>query len=496
MFDATAVEWDEVFGSLDLPQGLFIEGRLTASQEGKTLTPISPRDGRELPSVASATESDTDVAVASARQAFNSGVWSRISPRERGLILRRVADALFDNAPRLAAAISMEMGKPVREALQVEIRALVNVFRWYSEAADKLVDEAPVTPQDVLALVTREPAGVIAAIVPWNFPLTMMAWKVAPALMLGNSIVVKPAEYTPYSALMVAHVAHEAGLPAGVFNVIPGEGPIAGARLANHPDVDVIAFTGSGAVGRRLLGYSAESNGKRVWLELGGKTPSIVLPDADFETAVRATAAGCFYNQGQMCTASSRLIVHRSQVGLANEIAADEAARHRTADPFLDSTGFGALASARQRERVSGFVERALEEGATLVAGGDSDHPVAGGIYYQASVLTDVSPHHEIARNEVFGPVLSVLSYDTVDEALEIANGTPYGLAASLWTKDLSQAHRMSRAIQAGVVWVNCFEEGDMTIPFGGVKESGYGRDKSLHALDKFSNLKSTWIQL
>jgi gamma-glutamyl-gamma-aminobutyraldehyde dehydrogenase len=403
---------------------------------------------------------------------------------------------LFDNATTLAATISVEMGKPVREALQTEIRALVNCFRWYSEAADKMVDEAPVTPDDVVSLVTREPVGVVAAIVPWNFPLTMMAWKVAPALMMGNSVVLKPAEYTPYSALMVAALALEAGIPPGVLNVLPGEGAIAGEALARHMDVDVIAFTGSGSVGRGLLRHSGESNGKRVWLELGGKTPSIVLPDADLEKAVRAIAGGCFYNQGQMCTASSRLIVHRSQVEHAAEIAADEARATRPADPFAPGTGFGALASQSHLARVSGFVERAIADGATLMAGGNAEAPVDGGSYFQASVLAHVDSRQEIAREEVFGPVLSILSYDTEEEALAIANSTPYGLAASVWTNDLSSAHRASRNIEAGVIWINCFEEGDMTFPFGGIKASGYGRDKSLHAVEKFSNLKSTWIQL
>lgn len=496
MFDASTVDWAPVFSQIALPTRPFIAGDYLDTRDDQTLQPKSPRDGRALPPVYTAGEETVDLAVAKARAAFRAGTWSRLSPRDRGQTLIRLAQLIHDNAPKLAATISTEMGKPVREALQTEMRAVVNVFRWYGEAADKIIDELPVTPGDVRSLVTREPAGVVAAIVPWNFPLTMLAWKVAPALMLGNSVIVKPAEYTPYSALMLAELARQAGVPDGALSVLPGHGHITGAALARHHDVDILAFTGSGPVGRKLLTYSGESNGKRVWLELGGKTPSVVLPDADLEKAVRATAAGCFYNQGQMCTASSRLIVHRSQLDQAREIAADEASKHDAADPWDASTDFGALASHTHLERVAGFVERAVADGAQLVAGGSPDSPVSGGSYYRASVLSGIRPDQEIAQQEVFGPVLSVLTYDTVEEAVAIANNSPYGLAASVWTTNLSLAHTVSRDIDAGVVWVNCFEEGDMTMPFGGVKQSGYGRDKSLHALDKFSNLKSTWIQL
>jgi len=496
MFNAQDVQWERIFRDLSLPTKPFIGGAYRPSEDGGVLSPRAPRDGSALPELEAAGVADTDAAVVAAREAFADGRWAKRSPRQRGETLRAVADGLFANAEVLAATISLEMGKPVREALETEVRALINVFRWYSEATDKLLDEAPVVPHDVVSLVTREPAGVAGAIVPWNFPLTMLAWKLAPALAMGNSVVAKPAEYTPYSALLVARIAYEAGLPEGVFNVIPGLGTVAGEALALHPDVDVLAFTGSGPVGRKLLSYSAQSNGKRVYLELGGKTPSVVLPDADFEKAVRTTAAGCFYNQGQMCTASSRLIVHQSQVELANEIAADEAARHLPGDPFSPETGFGAIASAQHLDKVAGFVERAVADGAYLLSGGRAEGPFEEGSYYQPSVLTQVRPDQEIALQEVFGPVLSVLSYETPEEAVAIANSTDYGLAASLWTTDLSHAHSLSREIQAGVVWVNCFEEGDMTMPFGGVKQSGYGRDKSLHALDKFSQLKSTWIQL
>lgn len=497
MFSASSVNWEAQLGKLQLRTGLLISGKFSESVTGETRTVISPRDGKLLPELPFAQLQDVDVAVESARAAFESGIWSGLSPRARGLVLQRFAELVFDNAEELAATISLEMGKPVREALQVEMRAVVNTIRWYGEAADKLVDESPVTPNDVLALVTREPVGVVAAIVPWNFPLTMAAWKIAPALMAGNSVILKPSENSPYSALRLGELALEAGIPAGVLNVIPGEGHVAGAALGSHLDVDVIAFTGSNAVGMQFLEYSAQSNGKRVWLELGGKTASLVLEDADLEAAVVATASGCFYNQGQMCTAASRLLVPNSKILEAREIAARVARESQPADPFDLDASQGAIVSSRQLERVAGFVNRAISDGADLIAGSPNPAtPVTGGSYFSPAVLANVRPDSELAQTEVFGPVLAIIGYDDLEDGIRIANSTPFGLAASIWTNDLSLAHKTARRIQAGVVWVNCFEEGDMTLPFGGVKRSGYGRDKSLHAIEKFTNLKSTWIQL
>lgn len=497
MFTVQGTEWPRLIGGLELRRRILIDGQWRDASDGGVVSVVSPVDGRELPPVSYATAVDVDLAVRSARSSFESGVWSGLAPRERGQALIGFADLVRQHADELAATITVEMGKPIRMALEVEMRAVVNCLRWYGEAIDKLLGEVPATPADAFAVVTREPAGVVGAIVPWNFPLTMTAWKVGPALAAGNSVVLKPAEHSTYSALRFAELAHEAGIPAGVFNVVPGQGDIAGRALGEHPDVDVITFTGSPAVGREFQRYAAESNGKRVWLELGGKTASLIMPDADLEAAVRATAAGCFYNQGQMCTASSRLLVHRSRVDEVTKIAAAVAAEQRPSDPFDTSSVSGAIVSDRQRDRISGYVERAIGDGAQLAAGSpESTEAVAGGTYFAPVVLTNVRPDQEIAREEVFGPVLSIIAFDTIDEAIAIANGTDYGLAASLWTRDLSLAHRTARALKSGVVWVNCFEEGDMTMPFGGVKGSGFGRDKSLHAIDKFTDLKSTWIQL
>lgn len=495
MFTATGEDWADRAATLRLHTRMFIDGDWVEGS-GEPLTPVSPRDGRTLPAISAASVADVDLAVRSARRAFDSGAWSRIAPRERGQLLIAFAQKIHDAAEELALTISLEMGKPIREALQTELRAVVTCFRWYGEAADKLLDELPVTAPNSLALVTREPAGVVAAVVPWNFPLTMTAWKLAPALAVGNSVVLKPAEHTTFSALRLAELALEAGIPAGVLNVTPGSGHVAGRALGEHLDVDVVTFTGSPEVGRKFLGYSAASNGKRVWPELGGKTASLVLPDADLERAVRATADGCFYNQGQMCTASSRLLVPRAQRDRALEIAADVARTSLPADPFQVGTSMGAMVSDAQLSRVAGFVERAEAEGGELAAG-SAEHfrAVSGGSYF-APVVLGVTPEHEVAQREVFGPILSVIAYDDVEDALAIANGTEFGLAAALWSTDLNAVHSLSRRLRAGVVWVNCFEEGDMTMPFGGVKGSGFGRDKSLHAMDKFTDLKTTWIEL
>ncbi|MGM1017352.1 MAG: aldehyde dehydrogenase family protein [Actinomycetota bacterium] len=495
MFTATGEDWADRAATLRLHTRMFIDGDWVEGS-GEPLTPVSPRDGRTLPAISAAAVADVDLAVRSARRAFDSGVWSRIAPRERGQLLIAFAQKIHDAAEELALTISLEMGKPIREALQTELRAVVNCFRWYGEAADKILDELPVTAPHSLALVTREPAGVVAAVVPWNFPLTMTAWKLAPALAVGNSVVLKPAEHTTFSALRLAELALEAGIPPGVLNVTPGSGHVAGRALGEHLDVDVVTFTGSPEVGRKFLGYSAASNGKRVWPELGGKTASLVLPDADLERAVRATADGCFYNQGQMCTASSRLLVPRAQRDRALEIAADVARTSLPADPFRVGTSMGAMVSEAQLSRVAGFVERAEAEGGELAAGSAERFRAVDGGSYFAPVVVGVTPEHEVAQREVFGPVLSVIAYDDVEDALTIANGTEFGLAAALWSTDLNAVHSLSRRLRAGVVWVNCFEEGDMTMPFGGVKGSGFGRDKSLHAMDKFTDLKTTWIEL
>ncbi|MEU3570973.1 aldehyde dehydrogenase [Kitasatospora sp. NPDC036755] len=465
--------------------------------DGRTFPVVSPRDGRVLARVADAGAAEVDAAVAAARRAFDHGPWPRLSPAERGRVLLRIADLLEQRRAELALTVSLEMGKPITDAHDVELRAVITTFRWYGGLADKLTDESPHTAPDALALVTREPAGVVGAVVPWNFPLTLAGWKIAPALAAGCTVVLKPSEHSPLSALLLGRIGLEAGLPPGVLNVVAGDGPVAGRALGLHPDVDVLAFTGSTAVGRHFLHYSADSNLKRVWLELGGKSPNIVLPDApDLDRAAATAAWGIFFNQGEMCTAPSRLLVHRTVAERVTEAVVARARALRVGDPLDPATEMGALVGEDHLDRVLGHVRTALDDGARLRTGGARTLAGTGGTYLEPTVFDQVAPDSRLAREEVFGPVLSVLAFDDLDEAVALANATDYGLAAGLWTSDLSTAHTVSRALKAGTVWVNCYEEGDLTVPFGGRKQSGNGRDKSAHALEKYTELKTTWIQL
>jgi len=490
--------WAAAAARLPWHAGALVDGERRPSASTEAFTVVSPRDGAALVEVGVGSAADVDAAVASARAAFEDGRWSRLPAIERGRALVRFGDEVAANASELALRVSLEMGKPVQDALAVELRAIAQTLRWYGQLADKLSDEAPVATPDAVALVTREPAGVVGAVVPWNFPLTMTGWKLGPALVAGNSVVLKPAEQTSVSALVLGELALAAGIPAGVLNVVPGLGGVVGEALGRHPDVDVIAFTGSVGVGRRFLGYAAESNGKRVWPELGGKSASVVLPDADLEAAGRTTAWGSFYNQGQMCSASSRMIALREAHDAAVEAAVAQAAAMTPADPLSGDAALGAVVGEAQLARILGFVERAIAEGATLVAGTGERHDIGTGrgSYVAPMVLTGVRPEMEIAQQEVFGPVLSVIAVDSADAAVEVANGTRFGLGAGVWTRDLASAHRLSRRLRAGTVWVNCWEEGDMSMPFGGVGDSGFGRDKGAHAIDKYVDVKSTWIEL
>ncbi|MER5193987.1 aldehyde dehydrogenase [Streptomyces sp. NPDC002755] len=496
MPDLTHDEWLRRAKTLE-PSGAHHIGGAAESGGGSSFAAVSPRDGQVLARVADGGAAEVDAAVAAARRAFDTGPWPRLAPVERGRTLLRIADLLEERRTELALTVTLEMGKPVSDAYGIELRALINTFRWYGQLADKLTDEAPHSAPDALALVTREPAGVVGAVVPWNFPLTLAGWKVAPALAAGCTVVLKPSENSPLSALLLGRIATEAGLPAGVLNVVNGQGPVAGRALGLHPDVDVLAFTGSTAVGRHFLHYAADSNLKRVWLELGGKSPNIILPDAPDLAKAAATAAwGIFFNQGEMCTAPSRLLVHSSIAERVTEAVVARARELRVGDPLDPATEMGALVGEAHLDRVRDHVGTGLAEGARLRAGGERILADTGGTYLEPTVFDRVEPGMRLAREEIFGPVLSVLAFDDVDEAVRLANATEYGLAAGLWTSDLSTAHQVSRALRAGTVWVNCYEEGDLTVPFGGMKQSGNGRDKSAHALEKYTELKTTWIQL
>lgn len=477
------------------PRGLFIGGRWV---DGAARMPVtSPIDGRPLTDIADATAAEVDAAVASARAAFVRGAWSRAAPAERKKVLHRIADRIEGEALGLAVLGVRDNGTEISMALKAEPGSAAATFRYYAEAIDKIPGEIAPTAPNVLGLVHRQPVGVVAAIVPWNFPLMIGAWKVAPALAAGNSVVLKPSEVASLSLLRLAQIAAECGLPEGVLNVVTGQGATAGQALGLHGDVDVLVFTGSGGVGRRLLEYSARSNLKRVYLELGGKSPNIVFADApDLAKAAQVSAQGMFRNSGQVCVAGSRLLVERSVHAEFVALLAQAAQAMRVGNPLDPDTQAGALSSEGHLARVQGFVERALAEGAELVSGGARILADTGGSYFAPTLFDHVTPQMELAQAEVFGPVLAVTPFDTEAEAVAMANGTDYGLASAVWTANLSRAHRMVAALDAGVVHVNTYGGADMTVPLGGHKQSGNGHDKSLHALDKYQNLKTAWIQL
>ena len=477
-------------------QKLFINGHWQESLSGETLDVVSPIDGSHLTTIADAGASDVDAAVRAARAVFEKGSWSKAAPAFRKKVLTRIAEIIEAQALELAVLGVRDNGTEISMALKAEPGSAAGTFRYYAEALDKVYGEIAPTAHNILGLVHREPIGVVAAIVPWNFPLMIGAWKIAPALAAGNSVVLKPAEGASLSLLRLAEICAEAGLPEGVLNVVTGLGATTGEAIGLHGDIDVLAFTGSGGVGRRLLEYSARSNLKRVYLELGGKSPNVVFADApDLDQAARISAYGIFRNSGQVCVAGSRLLVERSIHEAFAEKVAAIAAGMKVGDPLLLSTEAGAISSSAQLSKNLDFVREAEVEGARLRWGGKRILEETGGYYMQPTVF-DIQPEMKLAKEEVFGPVLAIIPFDDDADALRIANATDYGLASAVWTANLSRAHRMVRGIRAGVVHVNTYGGADNTVPLGGVRQSGNGHDKSLHALDKYTDLKTAWIQL
>ena len=497
MTQATRADWEARASQLRIEGRAFIDGQYRDAADGATFDCISPVDGRLLAKVASCDAADAERAVQSARAAFESGAWSQQAPAARKAVLVRFAKLLEEHAEELALLETLDMGKPIGDSLNVDLPGAVDSIRWSGEAIDKVYDEVAATPRDQLGLVTREAVGVVAAIVPWNFPLLMSCWKLGPALATGNSVILKPSERSPLTAIRIAQLALDAGLPKGVLNVLPGYGHTVGKALALHMDVDTAVFTGSTRIAKQLLVYAGESNMKRVWLEAGGKSPNIVFADApDLQAAAEAAAAAIAFNQGEVCTAGSRLLVEKSIKAQFVPMVVEALKGWKAGHPLDPDTNVGALVDSRQLEQVLGYIEAGKAEGAQLMTGGRQVLEETGGTYVEPTLFDGVSNAMKIAREEIFGPVLSVIEFEGAEEAIRIANDTQYGLGAAVWTRDITKAHQTARALRAGSVWVNQYDGGDMTAPFGGFKQSGNGRDKSLHAFDKYTELKATWIKL
>ncbi|WP_261641195.1 aldehyde dehydrogenase [Erwinia mallotivora] len=478
---------------LSFPDKAFINGHFAAALNGKTLTTRNPATGEAIVNIAACDASDVNAAVSAARKAFESGSWSKRAPGERKAVLLKLAALMEQELESLAVLESLDSGKPVSECLAVDVPETIHVLKWHAEAIDKLYDHTAPAGQ-ALALVVREPIGVVGCVLPWNFPLLMLAWKIGPALAAGCSLVVKPAEQTSLTSLRVAELAFAAGVPAGVLNVVTGTGKEVGEPIGLHPDIDMVSFTGSTATGRRFLHYAAESNLKKVVLECGGKNPALVFNDADDLAAVAGHVLnGAFWNMGENCSATSRLLVQEEVKEALLAEMAKQIGDWTLGDPLDPNNRLGTMVSPEHFSKVSGYLDMARQEGLRVLHGGETER----GAYVQPTIIDDVMPESALFREEIFGPVLCVTPFKTEAEAIALANDTPYGLAASVYTGKLSRAIRVSRAVRAGTVTVNCFGEGDATTPFGGYKQSGFGgRDKSVFALDQYTELKTIWIDV
>jgi acyl-CoA reductase-like NAD-dependent aldehyde dehydrogenase len=474
---------------------LFINNEWREAAGGETLEVVNPATEEVIAEVASASKSDVDAAVAAARAALD-GAWGRMSARDRGRLVWRLGEKLLERADEIARLETLHNGKPIFESRQIEVPAAAECFQYYAGWADKIHGETIPVKGNFLTYTLREPVGVVAAIVPWNFPLLLTAWKVAPALACGNTVIVKPASQTPLTAIALAELAADIGLPPGVLNVVTGPGARVGQMLVEHPGIDKIAFTGDTSTGKGIMRGSSDTL-KRITLELGGKSPNIVFPDADLDAAIRGATTGIFYGKGEVCAAGSRLLVDRS---IRNEFVDKVAARARKmtpGDPLDPKTRLGAVASKKQLETDLRYIDIAKREGAQLVAGGDrADIGTGKGYFLQPTIFDGVTPEMTIAREEIFGPVLATIEFADVDEAIARANASTYGLAAAVWTKDIKKAHYVARRLQAGTVWINTYNVYDTAAPFGGYKQSGFGREMSMHALEHYTQVKSVWVDL
>ena len=480
-----------------LPASHLIDGEARGASDSVVMDVISPLDGGVLTTMPRGTRDDAKAAISAARRAFDDGSWSGLAPAERKKIMLKWADLIEKNAVELAVLGVRNNGTEISMALKAEPMSAAGTIRYFAEAIDKLYGEIAPTAPGTLGLIHREAVGVVGAIVPWNFPLMIGAWKLGPALAAGCTVVLKPAETASLTLLRIAELALEAGVPAGVLNVVTGEGAVVGAAIAESMDVDVLVFTGSGTTGRHLLEASARSNFKRVYLELGGKSPNVVFADApNLDEAAKVSAHGIFRNSGQVCVAGSRLLIERSIHDAFVEKLKAHAEAMKVGDPLDPTTSAGAINSQRQLEQNLHFVDEARAAGRRIVTGGERILQETGGFYMAPTIVAGVQPEDALAQHEVFGPVLAVIPFDSEEEAVRIANDTDFGLAAAVWTADLSRAHRMVKAVKAGVVHVNTYGGADVTVPLGGVKQSGNGHDKSLHAFDKFFDIKTAWIKL